>query len=171
MKVGGELFIGVIQNDFKYLQIINQRNNVMKRAIVTDNNDGTYTFVSSLKLQGTFQERIYHAFPRGLKGRRVLFTIKLLHKCFELLCSLLMPYRLGLCVLRRIYRQDYESLFHVVILSEHHHHHKGRYYHAAYFSDLNIERIDSAINFTWGGGNIVPIASDFTSVRYFLLYI
>jgi hypothetical protein len=54
--------------------------------------------------------------------RYILFMIKLLHKCFELLYSLLMPYRLGLCVLRRIYRQDYETLFHVVILSKHHHH-------------------------------------------------
>jgi hypothetical protein len=31
-----------------------------------------------------------------------------------------MPQRLSLCVLRR-YRQDYETLFHVVILSKHHH--------------------------------------------------
>jgi hypothetical protein len=30
---------------------------------------------------------------------------------------------LGLCVLRRTYRQDYETLLHVVILSKHHHHH------------------------------------------------
>jgi hypothetical protein len=29
---------------------------------------------------------------------------------------------LVLCVLRRTYRQDYETLFHVVILSKHHHH-------------------------------------------------
>jgi hypothetical protein len=34
-----------------------------------------------------------------------------------------MPYRLGLCVLRSTYRQDYETLFPVVILSKHHHHH------------------------------------------------
>jgi hypothetical protein len=37
------------------------------------------------------------------------------------ICSLLMPHRLGLCVLRRVYRQDYENLFRVVILSKHHH--------------------------------------------------
>jgi hypothetical protein len=30
---------------------------------------------------------------------------------------------LGLYVLRRTYRQDYETLFHVGILSKHHHHH------------------------------------------------
>jgi hypothetical protein len=34
-----------------------------------------------------------------------------------------MPYRLGLCVLRRTYKEDYETLFPVVILSKHHHHH------------------------------------------------
>jgi hypothetical protein len=57
--------------------------------------------------------------------RRVLFTIKLLHKCFEFLCSLPF-YWLGLCVLRRTCRQNrlYETLFHtVIILSKHHHHH------------------------------------------------
>jgi hypothetical protein len=32
-----------------------------------------------------------------------------------------MLYSLGLCVLRRTCRQDYETLFHVVILSKHHH--------------------------------------------------
>jgi hypothetical protein len=31
-------------------------------------------------------------------------------------------YYTGLCVLRRTCRQDYETLFHVVILSKHHHH-------------------------------------------------
>jgi hypothetical protein len=50
--------------------------------------------------------------------RRVLFTIKMLHKCFELMCLLYLIY-----VLRRTYRQDYETFFHVVILSKHHHHH------------------------------------------------
>jgi hypothetical protein len=46
--------------------------------------------------------------------------------CFEFLCSLLMTYWLGLCVLRRTCRQNrlYETLFHtVIILSKHHHHH------------------------------------------------
>jgi hypothetical protein len=33
-----------------------------------------------------------------------------------------MPCKLGLCVL---YRQDYATLSHVVILSKHRHHHKG----------------------------------------------
>jgi hypothetical protein len=33
-----------------------------------------------------------------------------------------MLYRLGLCVLRRTYRQYYEILFHAVILGKHHHH-------------------------------------------------
>jgi hypothetical protein len=42
---------------------------------------------------------------------------------FYFLCSLLIPYWMGLCVLRRTCRQDYETLFHVVILSKHHHHH------------------------------------------------
>jgi hypothetical protein len=41
----------------------------------------------------------------------------------DFLCSLLMPYWTGLRVLRRTCRQDYETLFHVVILSKHHHHH------------------------------------------------
>jgi ABC-type branched-subunit amino acid transport system substrate-binding protein len=52
-------------------------------------------------------------------------TMYVIQKCFELLCSLLMPSRLGLCVLRRTYRQDYETLFNVIILVEPHHH----YYH------------------------------------------
>jgi hypothetical protein len=35
----------------------------------------------------------------------------------------------GLCVLRRTYREDYETLFHVAILSKHHHHHvSGEWY-------------------------------------------
>jgi hypothetical protein len=42
----------------------------------------------------------------------------------ELLCLLLMPQRLGLCILRRTYRQDYETFSHVVILIKHHHHHR-----------------------------------------------
>jgi hypothetical protein len=32
-------------------------------------------------------------------------------------------YRLGLCVSHRTYRQDYETLCHILILSKHHHHH------------------------------------------------
>jgi hypothetical protein len=36
--------------------------------------------------------------------RRVLFTIKLLHKCFNFLCSLLMSYWASLCVLPRTCR-------------------------------------------------------------------
>jgi hypothetical protein len=40
------------------------------------------------------------------------------------LCSLLMPYWTGLCVLRRTCRQDYETFFYVVILSKHHHHYR-----------------------------------------------
>jgi hypothetical protein len=44
---------------------------------------------------------------------------------FHFLCSLLMPYWLGLCVLRRTCRQSslYETLFHCNTLSKHHHHH------------------------------------------------
>jgi hypothetical protein len=45
-------------------------------------------------------------------------------RCFYFLCSLLMSYWTGLFVLRRTCRQDYETLFHVVILSKHHHHHQ-----------------------------------------------
>jgi hypothetical protein len=33
-----------------------------------------------------------------------------------------MHYWMGLCVLHRTCRQDYETLFHVVILNKHHHH-------------------------------------------------
>jgi hypothetical protein len=42
-----------------------------------------------------------------------------------LLCSLLKPYYLGLCVSRRTYRQDHETLFYFVILIKYHHH-KGQ---------------------------------------------
>jgi hypothetical protein len=54
-----------------------------------------------------------------------LFVFKLLHECFEFLCTLLINcgFWLGSYVLRRTYRQDYETLFHVVILSKQHHHH------------------------------------------------
>jgi hypothetical protein len=38
--------------------------------------------------------------------------------CVHYLC-----FWLGLCVLRRTYRQDYETLLHVEILSKHYHHH------------------------------------------------
>jgi hypothetical protein len=57
--------------------------------------------------------------------RRVLFTIKLLHKCFHFWCPLLMPYWTSLSVLRRTYGQSslYETLFHCNTLSKHHHHH------------------------------------------------
>jgi hypothetical protein len=41
-----------------------------------------------------------------LHFRRGLFTIKLLHKYFHCLCSLLMPYCTSLCVLRRTCRQE-----------------------------------------------------------------
>jgi hypothetical protein len=44
------------------------------------------------------------------------------HTGFYFLCSLLMPYWTGFCVFRMTCRQDYETLFHVVILSKHHHH-------------------------------------------------
>jgi hypothetical protein len=69
-------------------------------------------------------------YKHSLSFTFVLFTIKLLHKCFEFLCSLLMPYLLGLCLLRRTCRQTrlYETLFHtVIILSKHHHHHHIRW--------------------------------------------
>jgi hypothetical protein len=39
--------------------------------------------------------------------------------------SITYAFWLGLCVLHRTYRQDYETLFHVVILSKHHHHQFG----------------------------------------------
>jgi hypothetical protein len=62
--------------------------------------------------------------------RCVLFTIKLLHKWFEFLGSFLMPYWLGLYILRWTCRQNrlYGTLFHtVIILSKHHHHHYHHY--------------------------------------------
>jgi hypothetical protein len=45
-----------------------------------------------------------------------------------------MPYTLGLCALRRMYRQGYETLFHVVILSKHHHVYTFRVYVRGYVS-------------------------------------
>jgi hypothetical protein len=48
------------------------------------------------------------------------------------LCSLLMPYRLGSCVLRRTYKED-ETLFHVVILSKHYHHILIKTYYCYYY--------------------------------------
>jgi hypothetical protein len=43
--------------------------------------------------------------------------------CINALDCITYAFWLGLCVLRRTYRQDYETLLHVVILSKHHHHH------------------------------------------------
>jgi hypothetical protein len=55
--------------------------------------------------------------------RHVLYTIKLLHKCFELLCSLLMPFGwVYVFYVGHIYK-IMKPFFHVVILSKHHHHH------------------------------------------------
>jgi hypothetical protein len=58
-----------------------------------------------------------------LNFRRVLLTIKLLHKYVYFLCSLLMPYWTSLCVLRRTCRQSslYETLFHCNIQNKNHH--------------------------------------------------
>jgi hypothetical protein len=52
-----------------------------------------------------------------LHFRCVLFTIKLLHKFFQILFTLLMPYWTSSCVLCRICRQDYETLFPVLIFN------------------------------------------------------
>jgi hypothetical protein len=75
----------------------------------------------------TVREKGGWTLDSSVQMRCVLFTIKLLHKWFEFLCSLLMPYWLSLCIVRRIYRQNrlYENLFHtVIILSKYHHHHQ-----------------------------------------------
>jgi hypothetical protein len=75
-----------------------------------------YLFILNIK-KSSFTNRTFNIYK--------LFTIKLLLKCFEFFCSLLMPYWLGLYVLRRTCRQNrlYETLFHtVIILSKHHHH-------------------------------------------------
>jgi hypothetical protein len=67
---------------------------------------------------------------RTTQSNRILATILELQprdSGGDFLCSLLMPYWLGLCVLRRKCRQNrlYETLFHtVIILSKHHHHHQ-----------------------------------------------
>ena len=61
--MGGERFLSVIENDFTFESSKFQRNSVRKTANVTDNGDGTYTFVSSLDLQGRFQQRIFLALP------------------------------------------------------------------------------------------------------------
>jgi hypothetical protein len=57
--------------------------------------------------------------------RRVFFTIKLLQNAYNC-CVHYLCLWLGLCVSRRTHRQDYETLFPVVILSEHYHHHHHR---------------------------------------------
>jgi hypothetical protein len=64
-----------------------------------------YTYKLTLRYldihQNTSQIR-----AREMHFRRVLFTIKLLYKCFHFLCSLLMPYWTSLYVLRRTCRQE-----------------------------------------------------------------
>jgi hypothetical protein len=54
----------------------------------------------------------------GVSCLRLSYCINALNCCVHYLCLWL-----SLCVLRRTYRQDYETHFHVVILSKHHHHH------------------------------------------------
>jgi hypothetical protein len=62
------------------------------------------------------------------------------HSYFDPYYSLLMPYRLGLCVLRRTYREDYETLFHVVILSKHHYHLKRLHANPYFYPYYTIAR-------------------------------
>ena len=62
--MGGEIFLSMIENDYSFSSDKNQRNNLRKIANVTDNGDGTYTFISSLSLQGRYQQRIFLAMPK-----------------------------------------------------------------------------------------------------------
>jgi hypothetical protein len=88
--------------------------------------------------------------PYVLHFRRVLFTIKLLHKCFHFLCSILMLFWTTLCVLRRTCRQSslYETLFHCNTLSKHHHHSKRKSQLNVIFSVLGTpsEQVNLFIN-------------------------
>jgi hypothetical protein len=60
----------------------------------------------------------------------LLVGLILIRSCLQLNCyinALCVHYLclwLGSCVLCRVYRQGYETLFHVVILSNYHHHHQ-----------------------------------------------
>ena len=42
---------------------------------------------------------------------------------------------------------------------------KGEYYLDTFFTNLAVERIDSMINFTWGTGNVIPMALNYISIR------
>ena len=43
---------------------------------------------------------------------------------------------------------------------------KGEYYRDTFLKNLALERVDSLINFTWGMGNILPMARNYISIRY-----
>jgi Ni,Fe-hydrogenase I cytochrome b subunit len=57
-----------------------------------------------------------------LHFRRVLFTMKLLHKCFHFLCSLYLIGRVYVFYVGHVDKSSlYETLFHCNILIKHHH--------------------------------------------------
>ena len=43
---------------------------------------------------------------------------------------------------------------------------KGEYYRDTFLKNLALERVDSLINFTWGMGNILPMARNYISIRF-----
>jgi hypothetical protein len=72
--------------------------------------------VSKIFCEQMYRHGFVHCDPHEvLHFRRVLFTIKLLHKCFYFLCSLLIPYWMSLCVSRKTCRQVYMKPFSTVI--------------------------------------------------------
>jgi hypothetical protein len=69
MTMGGERFFSVIENDMDKWAQDTQRHALRKVGDIVDVGDGTYDISSSLKEQGNYQMRTWHAFPGGLKGQ------------------------------------------------------------------------------------------------------
>eukprot|EP00981_Chlorochromonas_danica_P000612 scaffold139_cov260-Ochromonas_danica.AAC.9 len=43
---------------------------------------------------------------------------------------------------------------------------QGQYYYDAFFENLAVNRLDHAVNFTWGSGRLIPHGSDYISIRW-----
>lgn len=71
LTTGGAYFLAIIENDESKWSAVGgtgQRHSLRTKCIVTDNNNGTYTVGGSLSEQGSYQLRIWNAFPLGLKA-------------------------------------------------------------------------------------------------------
>ena len=74
MTMGGEKFYALVENSMNKWVDTGMKNNAQRHAnanfaAVSDNGDGTYEVSGVMKEQGTYELRVWHAFPNGLKGQ------------------------------------------------------------------------------------------------------